>query len=203
MRSLPFAFVATADGLGADAVHRTYHQCEWAWKHHALHHRIRAPTPVLAILSDDVQEAGEIWILPLLTFWTCPLNFHELYLVGAYQTFVEGAGAMPRSLRARPTAHSRTGHAGIRAHWAHPLLGRILSPFGMDLAIEDHDLHHRYGRSGKNYGKRASLSFSRPSPSTDGRREIETRMWDRVFGTVDERVEGKPKATRGRERPTS
>jgi sterol desaturase/sphingolipid hydroxylase (fatty acid hydroxylase superfamily) len=40
----------------------------------------------------------------------------------------------------------------------------------MELAVEDHDLHHRFGKSGRNYGK-------------------QTRIWDRVFGTIGERVE--------------
>lgn len=31
--------------------------------------------------------------------------------------------------------------------------GPILRPFGLSLEIEDHDQHHRYGRSGKNYSK--------------------------------------------------
>lgn len=49
-------------------------------------------------------------------------------------------------------------------------MGYILRPFGMELAVEDHDLHHRYGKGGKNYGK-------------------QTRVWDKLFGTVALREE--------------
>ena len=66
------------------------------------------------------------------------------------------------------------GHSGTRVFWTHPLLGEVLRPFGMDLTIEDHDLHHRYGKSGKNYGK-------------------QTRIFDRIFNTINERVEGAEK----------
>ena len=36
--------------------------------------------------------------------------------------------------------------------------------------MEDHDLHHRFGKSGRNYGK-------------------QTRIFDRIFGTIGERIE--------------
>lgn len=43
------------------------------------------------------------------------------------------------------------------------LRSHFLRPFGMELAVEDHDLHHRFGRSGTNFGK-------------------QTRVWDKIFG---------------------
>ena len=46
----------------------------------------------------------------------------------------------------------------------------LLRPFKMELCIEDHDLHHRLGKSGMNYGK-------------------QTRIFDRIFGTISRRVE--------------
>ena len=61
------------------------------------------------------------------------------------------------------------GHSGVRSYWPHPILW-WLKAFDMELAVEDHDLHHRFGKSGKNYGK-------------------QTRVWDRIFGTVGERIE--------------
>lgn len=62
------------------------------------------------------------------------------------------------------------GHTGIRCDWALPITGPILRPLGLALEIEDHDLHHRYGRSGRNYSK-GSL------------------IWDRLFGTAAPRLE--------------
>lgn len=49
----------------------------------------------------------------------------------------------------------------------------LLQKLGMDITLEDHDIHHRssYRGRGGNYGK-------------------QTRIWDRVFGTVEDRVEG-------------
>ncbi|CEQ42361.1 SPOSA6832_04159 [Sporobolomyces salmonicolor] len=61
------------------------------------------------------------------------------------------------------------GHSGVRAHWTHPVLF-VLEPFEMGLAVEDHDIHHRFGKSGKNYCK-------------------QTRIFDKLFGTCAERIE--------------
>lgn len=48
----------------------------------------------------------------------------------------------------------------------------LLQYFNMDIAIEDHDIHHRRGwKNSGNYGK-------------------QTRIWDRIFGTVLPRDEG-------------
>lgn len=64
------------------------------------------------------------------------------------------------------------GHAGIRADWNLPITGPILSLIGCELVVEDHDLHHRDGKSGRNYGK-------------------QSRFWDVVFGTTTDRQEMK------------
>lgn len=54
-----------------------------------------------------------------------------------------------------------------------PMAGYILQYFGMDLCLEDHDLHHRYGwKNSTNYGK-------------------QTMMWDTLLGTARERIECK------------
>jgi sterol desaturase/sphingolipid hydroxylase (fatty acid hydroxylase superfamily) len=64
------------------------------------------------------------------------------------------------------------GHTGMRADWALPITGPILKHIGCELIIEDHDLHHRYGKSGRNYGK-------------------QSRVWDVIFGTTTDREEMK------------
>ncbi|KAK0539844.1 hypothetical protein OC835_000939 [Tilletia horrida] len=134
--------------------HRSTHEFDSLWWVHRQHHATKHPTPILSILADDVQEAIEIVVCPLLACLIAPsLTFAEAHYVVVYTLYVEALG-----------------HSGIRAVWQHPVLGPILQPFGMDLAIEDHDLHHRYGRSGKNYGK-------------------QSRVWDRIFGTIGERIE--------------
>lgn len=92
--------------------------------------------------------------MPFLASCVAPkMSFAEYHFAIAYLLYVEALG-----------------HSGIRAMWPHPLLGMVLRPLGMELAVEDHDLHHRFGKSGKNYGK-------------------QTRIWDRIFGTIGERIE--------------
>lgn len=47
----------------------------------------------------------------------------------------------------------------------------LLRPFGCEIVIEDHDLHHRHGwRESYNYGKQSLL-------------------WDTLFGTNGDRLE--------------
>lgn len=85
-----------------------------------------------------------------------PLTFAEGYIAIVYLLYVE-----------------MLGHSGIRAYWPHPLLTPILKPFDMELAVEDHDLHHRGGRGGQNYGK-------------------QTRIWDKLGNSIGQRVECTP-----------
>lgn len=69
-------------------------------------------------------------------------------------------------------AHTEVmGHSGLRVYFTPPLTcSWPLRIWGAELTVEDHDLHHRRGwRKAYNYGK-------------------QTRIWDRLFGTCDERV---------------
>jgi len=134
--------------------HRSTHEFDCLWFIHRQHHATKHPTPILSILADDIQECIEIFIVPFLASCVAPkMSFAEYHFAIAYLLYVEALG-----------------HSGIRAMWPHPLLGMVLRPLGMELAVEDHDLHHRFGKSGKNYGK-------------------QTRIWDRIFGTIGERIE--------------
>ena len=36
----------------------------------------------------------------------------------------------------------------MRSFFGHPILTAPLEPLGMGLIVEDHDLHHRFGKSG-------------------------------------------------------
>jgi sterol desaturase/sphingolipid hydroxylase (fatty acid hydroxylase superfamily) len=134
--------------------HRAVHTFPFLWKYHSKHHSTKHPTPLQAILADDVQEIIEIFLIPLAASLVMPLSAHEFWIAQCILMYIEGMG-----------------HSGTRVYWTHPLLGEVLRPFGMELTIEDHDLHHRYGKSGKNYGK-------------------QTRIFDRIFNTISERVEG-------------
>lgn len=133
--------------------HRSCHQIGWLWFIHKGHHATGHPTPVMSILADDIQEVLEIVLIPLGASLIVPMPFHDLYISICYLLYVEALG-----------------HSGIRADWPHPILGHLLRPFGMDLAVEDHDLHHRFGRSGMNYGK-------------------QTRVYDKIFDSITERID--------------
>ncbi|PKI85679.1 hypothetical protein MVES1_000751 [Malassezia vespertilionis] len=64
------------------------------------------------------------------------------------------------------------GHSGIRLHYGTLLTGPWLRPLNLELVEEDHDLHHRHGwKDSYNYGK-------------------QSRVWDTLFGTTGNRIEG-------------
>ena len=133
--------------------HRIVHIVPFLWKIHSLHHCTKHPTPLQSILAGDIQDVIEIVIIPILSTLVVPLTSHEFWIAQCVLIYMEAGG-----------------HSGIRAYWPHVLLYEVLVPFGMELCIEDHDLHHRYGKSGMNYGK-------------------QTRIFDRIFGTCSDRIE--------------
>ena len=133
--------------------HRACHDVPFLWKIHSLHHCTKHPTPIQSILAGNIQEVIEVFLIPVIASLVIPLTTHEFWIAQCILIFIEA-----------------TGHSGIRAYWPHVLLYEVLKPFHMELIIEDHDLHHRLGKSGKNYGK-------------------QTRIFDQLFGTVSHRVE--------------
>ena len=133
--------------------HRAVHTVPVLWKVHSLHHCSKHPTAIQSILAGDIQEVIEIFLIPIATTLVFPLTAHEFWIAQCILLYIEAGG-----------------HSGIRAYWPNVLLYEVLSPFGMELCIEDHDIHHRYGKSAMNYGK-------------------QTRIFDRLFGTLCDRVE--------------
>ncbi|SCV73332.1 BQ2448_7258 [Microbotryum intermedium] len=132
--------------------HRTTHEVDSLWFVHQHHHTTKHPTAILSILAETYQEYLEVLLVPLAATLIVKQSFAEQYLTFCYTIYVE-----------------MMGHSGVRCYWPHPVLSG-LKFFDMELAVEDHDLHHRYGKSGRNYGK-------------------QTRVWDKIFGTVGERIE--------------
>ncbi|KAL4982716.1 hypothetical protein BDW68DRAFT_194998 [Aspergillus falconensis] len=142
--------------------HRACHEIPSLWKYHRTHHLTKHPTAVFSAFADDEQEIIEMVIVPFLTFATLwllglPLSFYEWWLCLEYVTFSE-----------------ILGHSGIRVHTLVPSpITWLLALCGAELAVEDHDLHHRRGwRKSFNYGK-------------------QTRVWDRLFGSSIERLEAR------------
>ncbi|KAI9035686.1 sterol desaturase family protein [Aspergillus affinis] len=142
--------------------HRACHEVPFLWKYHRTHHLTKHPTAAFSAFADDEQELFETVIVPLLALGTMglvglPLGFYEWWFCLEYVIIAEIAG-----------------HSGIRLHslTPSPVLW-LLRLYDVELAIEDHDLHHRKGyRKSFNYGK-------------------QTRVWDRLFGTCGERVEAR------------
>ncbi|SDA02928.1 BZ3500_MvSof-1268-A1-R1_Chr11-1g03221 [Microbotryum saponariae] len=132
--------------------HRLTHEVDGLWWVHKHHHSTRHPTAILSILAEDYQEVLEIFILPFLASLLWRQTFTEQWITLCYTLMVE-----------------MQGHSGVRMLWHHPTLF-WLKYFNCGLVLEDHDLHHRMGRSGRNYGK-------------------QSRVWDRLFGTSTERIE--------------
>ncbi|KAG5993888.1 hypothetical protein E4U43_003367 [Claviceps pusilla] len=140
--------------------HRCMHDVPFLWRFHRTHHLTKHPNPMLSAYADEEQELFDMIVIPLLawsTFWLAghPLGFYDWWMCQQYVVYTEV-----------------WGHSGIRVHLAAPSsLSWLLSALGMDLCVEDHDMHHRKGwRRSHNYGK-------------------QTRVWDRLFGTCGERVE--------------
>ncbi|GAB5593315.1 hypothetical protein Unana1_08215 [Umbelopsis nana] len=138
--------------------HRALHQVPWLWKIHRTHHSTKHPTTLMAPLADHIQETFDIVVIPLLAYAMRPIPFFHWYIACLYVNYVE-----------------LLGHSGIRADLGHPVLGWLLRPFGLDLVIEDHDLHHRLGKRAGNFGK-------------------QTRIFDTLFGSTSERYETTPDA---------
>lgn len=140
--------------------HRACHELPGLWKYHRTHHLAKHPTAVHSGFADDEQEIIEILIVPFLTYLTLSavglrLGFYEWWICFEYLTWAEV-----------------WGHCGLRVHGVVPSpISAVLGLLGMELALEDHDLHHRKGwKKSFNYGK-------------------QTRVWDRLFGTTTDRLE--------------
>ncbi|KAK0565497.1 hypothetical protein OC861_003720 [Tilletia horrida] len=151
-----FAYVTVLD-LFFYCYHRLMHEVPFLWQFHQRHHETHHPSPLLSPFADAEQDFFDILVIPLLTFLTLPMNFHTWWLITLGILYTEAMG-----------------HCGVRLYWPTPLSGWVLRPFGMDLALEDHDLHHRMGARDKHgaYGK-------------------QTLLWDTIFGTKKARIETK------------
>ncbi|KAH6869075.1 hypothetical protein B0T10DRAFT_418979 [Thelonectria olida] len=140
--------------------HRAMHDIDGLWKYHRTHHLTKHPNTLLAAYADHEQEFFDMVGVPLLTWMTfrvigIPLGYYEWWICHQYIAFTEVLG-----------------HSGLRIYAIPPsTMSWLLRMFHVELVIEDHDLHHRYGyRKSHNYGK-------------------QTRVWDRLFNTCRERIE--------------
>lgn len=135
-------------------VHRLTHETDFLWSFHRRHHTTKHPTAYLLGFADEPQELFDLLGSPVLAYMLYPLNFDALYMWTLCFNMIE-----------------IMGHSGLRIYYPTVLTGAFLRPFGCELVIEDHDLHHRFGwRDSFNYGK-------------------QTKLWDALFGTCGDRIE--------------
>lgn len=140
--------------------HRSMHDVPSLWKFHRTHHLTKHPNAALSAYAGDEQEFGDMIIVPALTYYTMRalgmnLGFYDWWICLSYVIYSE-----------------TMGHSGVRVHsTVTSTLYPLLRFFDVELALEDHDLHHRKGwRKSFNYGK-------------------QTKLWDTLFGTALPRVE--------------
>ncbi|ETS61958.1 hypothetical protein PaG_03506 [Moesziomyces aphidis] len=139
--------------------HRAMHESETLWRFHRTHHTAKLPTTVLSLYADSVQEWGDVLVIPLLAHLTVRL----VLPMGFHDWMLCWSYVEMLELM---------GHSGIRCAGTSPAFDCLpLAKLDMDIVIEDHDLHHSNGwKKSGNYGK-------------------QTRIFDKLFGTVMPRVE--------------
>lgn len=141
--------------------HRSCHELDGLWQYHRTHHLTKHPSPLLSSYADSEQEFIELALIPVLTYGVLklfgfPMPYYDWWVCHGYIIFTEAFG-----------------HSGVRV-WGQPAgtFAPLLRMTGMELTIEDHDMHHRQGwKHSANYGKA-------------------TRVWDRLLGTCGKRPEG-------------
>lgn len=134
--------------------HRATHEVDALWTLHKTHHTTKHPNPFLAGFSEEVQAVFDALGTPVLTYMVYPISFDALYIWSLYFISIEVMG-----------------HSGLRVYYPGVLTSFLLRPFNLNIVVEDHDLHHRYGwGKSYNYGKQSVF-------------------WDQLFGTRGERLE--------------
>ncbi|SNX85696.1 related to ERG25 - C-4 methyl sterol oxidase [Melanopsichium pennsylvanicum] len=140
--------------------HRIMHESDTLWKYHSTHHKAKHPTTVLTLYADTEQEWFDVLFVPLLAYYT----LRPIFAMSFFDWMVCWIHVIFIEL---------IGHSGLRIAGSAPAFDLIpmMKTFDVDLVIEDHDNHHSRGwKKSGNYGK-------------------QTRVWDRLFGTVLPRVE--------------
>lgn len=140
--------------------HRLMHDVGSLWQFHRTHHLTKHPNPLLAAYADHEQEFFDMVGVPMMTYFTMKLFGLPM---GFYEWWI---------CHQYVAFAEVWGHSGIRIHLTVPTtFSWILQMLDAEIVIEDHDLHHRKGwRKSYNYGK-------------------QSRLWDRIFGTVHPRIE--------------
>lgn len=97
--------------------HRLMHQYDFLWHLHSLHHETKRPNALLSAFADEVQEWGDMVVIPVLTWLVVPLPFYTWWVATCYLSYSEASG-----------------HSGIRIY-ATPPPSDFLRWFGMELTL--------------------------------------------------------------------
>lgn len=114
--------------------HRAMHESDFLWKLHQRHHTTKHPNGLMAPFADGIQEFGDLFLIPALTWLILRYDFSTWYMCNLYSLWTE-----------------TYGHSVIRLYWQAPASGPFLRPIGAELIHEDHDLHHRKGWKSESY----------------------------------------------------
>lgn len=142
--------------------HRAMHGILPLWKYHRAHHLVKHPTTALGAYADEEQEFFDTVIIPGLAY----ITLRAMGLpVGFYEWYVCFSYLVFSEI---------LGHSGVRVVISVPTpFSSLLRMVGAELELEDHDLHHRLPR-------RHSVNMGK-----------QTRLYDLIFGTTGERIEGR------------
>lgn len=142
--------------------HRAMHEILPLWKYHRAHHMVKHPTTIVGAYASDEQELFDTAVIPFLAY----ITLRAIGLpVGFYEWYICFSYLVFSEI---------IGHSGVRiVSGASTTFFWLLRMVGAELQVEDHDLHHRYPR-------RHSVNMGK-----------QTRLYDLIFGTAGERIEGR------------
>ncbi|KAH6682277.1 hypothetical protein F5X68DRAFT_223470 [Plectosphaerella plurivora] len=144
--------------------HRGMHDIPALWKFHRTHHLTKHPNMLLTAYADHAQEFVDMVCIPLATWYT--FRAAGWWVCQQYVTFTEVLG-----------------HSGLRAYGTPPsTMTWLLRMMGMELLVEDHDLHHRVGwrKMGGNYGKQ-TRRVECGEGNVDWGRGVYYELWTSTF----------------------
>ncbi|KAF9521001.1 hypothetical protein BS47DRAFT_1286368 [Hydnum rufescens UP504] len=148
--------------------HRAMHEVDFLWKFHNTHHMAKHPN---ALLSAFASRLGDnLWLVKAYSHHSSIDREEEIFSflvipLLAYISFPVDFFTLWITSVYMLYAEV-LGHSGIRLYQQQPVTGPVLRPFGMGLVGEDQ------------WVLRSSISYGK-----------QTRVWDKLFGTMRPRVE--------------
>jgi len=107
--------------------HRSMHEYDSLWKLHKTHHRTKKPNAFLSAFADEIQELGDIVMIPVLTWLVLRYDFSTWFMCNMYSLWTEALGEfsgpkMKQSLNLRKVLTPTLPSDANRSHWHQTLL---------------------------------------------------------------------------------